>query len=140
MRTYSELIKFPDFASRFNYLRLSGAVGESTFGFDRYLNQQFYHSDEWKQVRRQIILRDTDGSSVLDLGCNDRPIFGRIYIHHMNPLSIEDIQTKSIYLLDPEFLICCSKDTHDAIHYGDERILSRNIFVDRTPNDTCPWR
>lgn len=135
IRTYSELITFPTFEERYKYLRLGGKVGEETFGFDRYLNQVFYSSKEWKQVRDHVIVRDYG----CDLGIKDRQIFGRILIHHMNPISAEDILKRSEYLLDPEYLITTVKNTHDAIHYGDESLLI-TMPVERSKNDTCPWR
>lgn len=135
IRTYSELITFPTFEERYKYLRLGGKVGEETFGFDRYLNQVFYSSKEWKQVRDHVIVRDYG----CDLGVPDRQIFGRILIHHMNPISAEDILKRSEYLLDPEYLITTVKNTHDAIHYGDDSLLI-TIPVERSKNDTCPWR
>lgn len=140
MRSYTELSKLKTFEDRYQYLRLDGVVGESTFGFDRYFNQAFYHSDEWKKVRRSIILRDSDGDSVLDLGVYGHPIAGRVYIHHMNPITLSDIEQKTDYLLNPEFLICVSKETHDAIHYGADHILTRNVIIERKPFDTCQWR
>lgn len=135
IRTYSELIKLPTFEERYNYLRLGGRVGEETFGFDRYLNQIFYKSDEWLSMRDEIIIRDHG----CDLGIEGREIFGRILIHHMNPISIRDIIDRTDYLLNPEYLITTVKNTHDAIHYGNEESL---ILVprERTRNDTCPWR
>ena len=135
IRTYSELITLPTFEERFKYLKLNGQVGESTFGFDRYLNQLFYKSDEWLRLRDQIIIRDNG----CDLGIEGREIHGRILIHHMNPIRKEDILNRSRYLLDPEFLICTVKRTHDAIHYGDENLLL-TIPKERRKNDTCPWR
>ena len=135
IRTYSELITLPTFEDRFQYLKLNGQVGESTFGFDRYLNQLFYKSDEWLRLRDQIIIRDNG----CDLGVEGREIHGRILIHHMNPIRKEDILNRSRYLLDPEFLICTVKRTHDAIHYGDENLLL-TIPKERRKNDTCPWR
>lgn len=135
IKTYSELITFPTFEERFRYLQLDGVVGKSTFGFDRYLNQKFYTSKEWKKIRNEIILRD----SGLDLGMEDHEIIGKIYIHHMNPILAEDIVDQTRYLLDPEFLICVSHNTHNAIHYGDESMLPQPL-VERRPNDTCPWR
>lgn len=136
-RTYSELITLPTFEERYEYLRLGGRVGEETFGFDRYLNQAFYKSDEWLSVRNYVIIRDYG----CDLAIPDREIPNgvRILVHHMNPLTIDDVIHKSKYLLDPEYLICTIKNTHDAIHYGDDSILIRNP-VERTANDTCPWR
>lgn len=140
MRRYSELSKLKTFEERYEYLKLGGTVGESTFGFDRYFNQAFYHSPEWKKVRQLVILRDSDGNSVLDLGIEDHPISGRIYIHHMNPISLSDIENKTDFLLNPDFLICVSKDTHDAIHYGTDHIFTRNEIIERKPFDTCLWR
>ena len=135
IRTYSELITLPTFEERYRYLRLGGRVGEETFGFDRYLNQVFYKSDEWRSIRDKIIVRDNG----CDLGMEDREIMDRILIHHMNPISKEDILYRSKYLLDPEFLICTMKNTHDAIHYGDESLLY-TAHIERKPFDTCPWR
>ena len=134
IKTYSELITLPTFEERFRYLKLDGVVGKSTFGFDRYLNQKFYTSKEWKKIRNEIILRDNG----LDLGMEDHEIIGKIYIHHMNPIMAKDIVDQTRYLLDPEFLICVSHNTHNAIHYGDEDLLPRSI-IERRPNDTCPW-
>lgn len=136
IRTYSELMLLPTFEERFEYLKLNGTVGKDTFGYDRYLNQQFYKSPEWKNLRNKIIIRD-DGC---DLGIEDRPISaGRIYIHHMNPLRLDDIITRSEYLMNPEYLICVTYDTHNAIHYGDGSKLIIGPIV-RTKNDTCPWK
>lgn len=135
IKTYSELMSLPTFEERYRYLRIGGKVGEDTFGFDRYLNQIFYKSDEWKSVRNEIIVRDCG----CDLGMSDREIYGRIYIHHMNPITKEDILSRSEYLLDPEYLICTSKTTHDAIHYGDESLLI-TAPIERRKNDTCPWK
>lgn len=135
IRTYSELITLPTFEERFRYLQLDGKVGQDTFGFDRYLNQIFYNSDEWKDIRDFVIVRDHG----CDLGILDREIRGRILVHHMNPISKEDILKRSKFLLDPEFLISTIKNTHDAIHYGDESLLITAPII-RTKNDTCPWR
>ena len=135
IRTYSELITLPTFEERFRYLQLDGRVGEETFGFDRYLNQAFYKSEEWLRVRDQVILRDNG----CDLGIEGREIYGRILIHHMNPITIDDIAKRSKYLLDPEYLITTVKNTHDAIHYGDENLLIK-MPIERTRNDTCPWK
>lgn len=141
IRTYSELMSIPTFIERYRYLRLGGQVGEETFGFDRYINQLFYTSDEWKAVRRQVIIRDTGRNDYCqDLGMDyDHDISGRIIVHHMNPILIDDIVRKSDFLLNPEYLICTSKDTHDAIHYGNEDLLAKPL-VERMRNDTCPWR
>ena len=136
IRTYSELIKIPTFIERYRYLKLSNKVGESTFGFDRYLNQMFYKSPEWRSLRDKIILRDNG----CDLGIDDREIFGKIYVHHMNPISKYDLIHKTDLLLNPDYMICVSHLTHLAIHYGDEDLLFKDRFVERTKNDTCPWR
>lgn len=135
IRSYSELIRFNSFLDRYEYLRLGGEVGKETFGFDRYLNQQFYHSDEWRSIRDFLIVRDLGN----DLGLEGYPIHGRIYIHHMNPITARDIQDCSEYLIDPEYLICTTHNTHNAIHYGDSSLLIAEP-VERTPYDTCPWR
>ena len=135
IRTYSELITFPTFEERFKYLQLKGIVGEKTFGFDRYLNQLFYKDPEWLSVRDKVILRDNG----CDLGMEDRAVGSRILVHHMNPITKEDILSRSDYLLNPEYLICTMKNTHDAIHYGEEWLLFKNP-VERRRNDTCPWR
>lgn len=135
IRTYSELITLPTFEERYRYLKLDGRVGEQTFGFDRYLNQLFYKSDEWRSLRNEIILRDNG----CDLGIEGREIYGRIIIHHMNPITMEDILKRSDYLLNPEYLITTVKATHDAIHYGDESKLV-TLPIERSRNDTCPWR
>ena len=136
IRTYSELIKIPTFEERFEYLKLRGNVGNQTFGYDRYLNQNFYKSSLWRSLRHQIILRDMG----CDLAIEGREIYGKIIIHHMNPLTVNDIEESSIYLMNPEFLICVSNDTHQAIHYGDRNLLQETTFVERKPNDTSPWR
>ena len=135
IRTYSELITLPTFEERFKYLQLGGKVGEDTFGHDRYLNQMFYTSDEWRRIRRDVIVRDNG----CDLGIQDREIHGLIIIHHMNPITIEDIINRSEFLLNPEYLISTIKNTHDAIHFSDERILITDP-IERRPNDTCPWK
>lgn len=135
IRTYSELIELPTFEERFRYLKLNGAVGQDTFGFDRYLNQVFYRSKEWKKIRDYIIIRDNG----CDLAMGDREIYDRIYIHHMNPIAIDDILHESEFLLNPEYLICTTQRTHNAIHYGDESLLYQGP-IERTPNDTCPWK
>lgn len=135
IRTYFELITFPTFKERFNYLKLDGLVGESTFGFDRHLNQMFYRSQRWKEIRDFVIIRDNG----CDLGIEDHEIHSRIVIHHMNPITIEDIRKESEFLLDPEFLICTIHNTHNAIHYGDENLLIK-APIERSKNDTCPWK
>lgn len=136
IRTYRELIALPTFEERFRYLKLNGTVGEDTFGFDRCINQQFYNSQEWRKLRDEIIVRDNG----CDLGLTGYDIGGRILIHHMNPVTVRDIQERSQYLMNPEYLICVSHDTHNAIHYGDENQLRNKLPIERTKNDTCPWR
>ena len=135
IKTYSELIKLKTFEERYEYLRLGGIVGRETFGFDRYLNQTFYKTDEWLSIRDHVIVRDNG----CDLGIEGREIHSRILVHHMNPITKEDILSRSEYLLNPEYLICTIKRTHDAIHYGDESLLI-TIPVERRKNDTCPWK
>lgn len=135
IRTYTELIKLQTFEERFRYLKLVARVGEETFGFDRYLNQQFYHSQEWKSIRNEIIIRD----NACDLGITGREMNKGIIIHHMNPITKDDLIHQSDFLLNPDYLICVSKKTHSAIHYGDESLLFDGL-VERSKNDTCPWR
>lgn len=135
IRTYSELILLPTFEQRFDYLKLNGSIGTETFGFDRYLNQMFYRSKEWKHIRNKVIVRDNG----CDLAMPDSEIFGRIYIHHMNPIQAKDILDQSEYLLNTDYLVCVSMDTHNALHYGDYSLLLRGP-VERKPNDTCPWK
>lgn len=135
IRTYSELITLPTFMERYKYLRIGGTVGTDTFGFDRYLNQMFYKSDEWKSIRRHVIIRDCG----CDLGIEGHEIHERILIHHINPISEEDILDRSDFLLNPEYLISTSHRTHNAIHYGDDSILI-DVPLERRKNDTCPWK
>lgn len=135
-RNYHELIRLSSFDERFEYLRLRGHVGEETFGFDRYLNQAFYNSAEWKRIRNQVIARDLG----CDLGIEGRELYSNIIVHHMNPISKADIIESSDLLMDPDFLITVSLDTHNAIHYGDETLMKRDLLVTRKKNDTCPWR
>lgn len=135
IKTYSELITLPTFEERFEYLRLDGSVGEQTFGFDRYINQIFYQSYEWKKVRDFVIIRDNG----CDLGIDGYEIRGKILIHHMNPITAKDIETCSDFLLNPEYLISTTHITHNAIHYGDERLLPKGP-IERKKYDTCPWR
>lgn len=135
IRTYSELIQLPTFTERFDYLKLDGQVGVETFGYDRYLNQRFYHSSEWRSIRDYVITRDLG----CDLGVEGYEIYGKIYIHHMNPITQKDIVHSNADLLDPEFLICTTHNTHNAIHYGDASLLITEP-VERRPNDTCPWK
>lgn len=135
IRTYDELMQLETFKERYEYLKIGGKVGEETFGFDRYLNQLFYTSDEWRKIRNEVIIRDNG----CDLGIPDREIKGNIIIHHMNPITKEDILNRSKFLLDSKYLITTYKPTHDAIHYGSEDLLPQDP-VERTKNDTCPWR
>lgn len=135
IRCYSELIQLPTFKERYEYLRLGGLVGQDTFGFDRYLNQKFYHSSEWKVIRRDIIIRDGGR----DLAMEGYELHGNIFIHHMNPMVPSDLIEVPDWILDPEYLVCASKRTHDAIHFGDASILPQ-LPTERTPNDTCPWK
>lgn len=135
IKTYSELITIPTFEERFKYLRLDGSVGEQTFGFDRYMNQVFYQSYEWKKVRDAVIIRDNG----CDLGIEGHEIRGKILIHHMNPITVKDIETCSDFLLNPEYLISTMHLTHNAIHYGDESLLPKGP-IERKKYDTCPWR
>ena len=135
IRTYSELITIPTFKERFEYLRLDGTVGKETFGFDRYLNQVFYRSPEWKSIRDQVIVRDNG----CDLGIEGHEIYGRIIIHHMNPLTMEDVLDRNPIIFNPEFLITTTHNTHNAIHYGDENLLITTP-IERSKNDTCPWK
>lgn len=135
IRTYSELIKLPTFEERFEYLKIGGKVGMETFGSDRYLNQRFYFSNIWKKVRREIILRD----QACDLAMPGYELNAALYIHHMNPITAQDFVDNTEYLLNPEYLICVSRQTHEAIHYGNR---DPNFLYpkERTPNDTCPWK
>lgn len=135
IKRYSELIKFRAFESRYNYLRLGGAVGRTTFGYDRYLNQLLYNSRRWKRTRDEVIIRDQG----CDLGLADYEIKDKIIVHHMNPITIEDIEMENEVIFNIEFLICTSSNTHNAIHYSDSSLLP-TMPVERTQNDTCPWR
>lgn len=135
-RSYKQLLRLPTFDERYEYLRLGGIVGKSTFGFDRYLNQSLYTSDEWKSFRNQIIIRDNG----CDLGIEGRDILGdRIIIHHINPLTVEDVEERSPVIFDPDNVICVSHMTHQAIHYGDQSLLPKDP-IERKPYDTCPWK
>lgn len=135
VKCYSELVLLPTFEERFRYLCLDGVVGQETFGFDRYMNQYFYRSKEWRRVRDIVIARDAG----CDLGIPGREIFGRVLIHHMNPIRPDDIRNRSDILLDPEYLITTVHETHQAIHYGDESLLI-TAPIERERNDTCPWK
>ena len=136
MMTYTELCQFDNFFDRFRYLKLGDRIGDETFGYDRYINQIFYRSKEWRQVRRDIIIRDNG----CDLAIEDRVIYDRIIVHHINPLSLEQIEEGGPELFDLRNLVCVSHNTHNAIHYGDESLLIKTNLVERTPNDTCPWK
>lgn len=136
IRRYSELVTLPTFEERFRYLKLTGGVGKATFGFDRYLNQSFYKSHEWKRLRNEIIVRDLG----CEMGLEGYEIGGRILIHHMNPITDKDIIDNTNFLMNPEYLVCVSHEVHNAIHYGDESIFRRMVLVERRPNDTCPWK
>lgn len=140
MKNYNELISLDNIIDRYNYLRIGRGVGEETFGTERYLNQLFYHSREYDIFRRDCIIRDSDGDNVLELGCPGFPINGRIYLHHIVPISIEDVINRTGILLDPNNAICCSKMMHDAIHYGDDSYVRSLLTVIRSKNDTSPWR
>lgn len=134
-RTYSELIRIPTFKERYDYLRIGGKVGAETFGYDRYLNQILYTSNRWRRTRRNIIIRDNG----CDLGIEGFDIYGSIYVHHINPITKKDVEMQRSWIFNPEYLICSSFDTHNAIHYGDESLLPQ-LPVERRKNDTCPWR
>lgn len=135
-RSYRELVRLCTFVDRYKYLRLSGKVGADTFGFDRYLNQALYGSKEWKRFRREIIIRDNG----CDLAFSGRPIVGdRIIIHHINPLTVEDLEKRSDSIFDPDNVVCVSYNTHQAIHYGDESLLQKD-FIERSPGDHIPWK
>lgn len=136
IRTYSELITIPSFEERYRYLKLNGAVGRETFGADRYANQALYTSPEWKSFRNKMIIRDNG----CDMAIADREIFGYIILHHLNPITIEDVLSRSKKLFDPDNVVCVSLTTHNAIHYGDENLLIPTKPTERRPNDTCPWK
>ena len=135
IRTYSDLIQLPTFEERFRYLALNGQVGKDTFGYDRYLNQMLYKNNKWRSLRNVIIMRDNG----CDLAMEGYDIPGRIYVHHMNPLTKEDIESNTEFLWNPEYLICVSFDTHNAIHYGDNSYLTRNQVIERKAGDTRLW-
>lgn len=136
IRTYSKLIKLPTFEERFRYLKLGGQVGVATFGYDRYLNQALYHTAEWKRFRNEIIVRDNG----CDLACPGYEIYGqKILVHHINPITVDDVLDRSSKVFDPENVITTILCTHNAIHYGDESLLITEPIM-RKPNDTCPWR
>lgn len=134
-KSYHELLRYDTLLDRFNYLKLPGQVGVETFGYDRYLNQVLYRSRKWRRARDEAIVRDNG----CDLGVDGYDINDMIVVHHMNPITLEDIENEEEWIFDPEYLICCSKRTHNAIHYGDESLLPR-LPVERRPFDTCPWK
>lgn len=138
IRTYTELIQIPNFLDRYRYLKLDNRVGEETFGWERYLNQKFYNSNEWRQFRNMIITRDFG----CDLADRDHEFAEgeKIYIHHMNPIATEDIVNHTEFLMNPEYVVSCRKRTHDAIHFGDETAIMAYEPIVRFPNDTCPWK
>lgn len=135
IKTYSELITIPTFEERFEYLQLKGSVGKDTFGYDRHLNQVLYRSPEWKRLRNQIIIRDCG----CDLACEGYDIHSKVLIHHLTPITVEDVLARSRKVFDPDNLVCVSHNTHNAIHYGDVDLLVAGPII-RTKNDTCPWR
>lgn len=133
-RSYSELISFSSFEERYDYLQLRGVVADTTFGYDRWLNQDFYRSKEWRDIRHHVIARDLG----MDLGVEGFEIHDRVIIHHMNPMIPKDIVDNAAYILDPEFLITTTHQTHNAIHYGDRSLLT-TAPVERSPGDTTLW-
>lgn len=135
IKTYSELITIPDFLERFRYLQIGGRVGVETFGYDRYLNQILYRSPEWKRFRRDVIIRDNG----CDLACEGFDIIGKILVHHINPITIEDVLNRHPKIFDFENVISTTLNTHNAIHYGDESLLVV-APIERSKFDTCPWR
>lgn len=135
IRRYSELIKLPTFEERFEYLKLDGRVGKMTYGSDRIFNQAFYRSKEWRDFRNKVIARDNG----CDLGIEDREIFDKLIVHHINPMTIRDLEEGGEELFDMENFICCSHNTHEAIHYGDSSLLIKTEFVERKPGDTKLW-
>lgn len=135
IRTYSELITIPTFEERYNYLKLNGIVGKETFGYDRYLNQLLYRSSDWRSFRDRIIIRDNG----CDLACEGFELQSRIIIHHIDPITVEDILNKHPKVFDPENVVSTSHNTHLAIHYGDKNLISI-APINRYKNDTCPWK
>lgn len=135
-KSYAELVRLASYEDRYNYLKTSCSVGDSTFGFDRYLNQRFYKSKDWEKTRDAVIIRDGG----CDMGLSDYPISGEYLVHHINPLTIDDINNGSDSLLDLNNLVLVSKKTHNAIHFGDDTIVKEKKVTDRAPNDTCPWK
>jgi hypothetical protein len=140
-KSYSELITIDSYIERYRYLRIGGKAGEITFGNERYLNQILYKSDEWKMFRNKIIVRDSYLTNhCYDMGFRGADIGGIIIVHHINPITVEDILQRRPCVFDPENVICVSHNTHEAIHYGNERLLTNVMYVERMPNDTAPWR
>ena len=135
IRTYSELLKYDTLEDRFEYLKLNGTVGEELFGYARYLNQEFYHSPQWRDAKAQVVIRDQG----YDLGVPGWKIVGQIYVHHMNPVTLEQLKNNDPALIDPEFLISCSYNTHQAVTWGNRLLLPQPLIV-RRPGDTCPWK
>lgn len=135
IKLYSVVILLPTLEERFEYLKLSGKVGAETFGYDRYLNQILYHDPEWRRIRNDVIIRDNG----CDLGVEGHEIHGRILVHHINPITVDDVKLRRYCVFDLDNLICTSHDTHNAIHYGDVNLLPKNP-IERKPNDTCPWK
>lgn len=135
IRTYSDLRRLTTLKERFEYLKLAGKVGADTFGFDRYLNQRFYKLGKWKSARNYVIIRDNG----CDLGVEGYEIGDKVLVHHMNPIALDNVLEMDEALFDPEFLICVSHDTHNAIHYGDANLLPK-LPIERRPGDTCPWK
>lgn len=133
-KSYSELVRYPTFDERFDYLKLAGQVAHTTFGYDRYVNQGFYMSLDWKRARRDVIVRDNG----CDLGMPGYEIYSELIVHHMNPMTVDDIVHHEDWILDPEFLICTTKKTHNALHFGNESLLP-DVVTARTPNDTKLW-
>lgn len=136
IKSFSEAISISSFIDRFEYLKIGGTIGKETFGSNRYLNQLLYNSSKWKELRREIIIRDMGN----DLSFPDREINGRIIVHHINPITIDDIYTNRYCVFDPDNLICCSMLTHEAIHYGDVNLINGVELTERFLNDTVPWR
>lgn len=135
IRCYKDLSRLESFMERYQYLKIHGKVGEETFGLDRYINQSLYKSQRWKNIRSQVIIRDNG----CDLGVDGHEIDRYIVVHHMNPITLEDIEEERDVVFDPEYLICCTSRTHQAIHFGDEGLLPKD-YIERRPNDTCLWR
>lgn len=133
IKTYSDLIALPTWEERFKFCTTGQYIGDETFGGHRYLNQRFYKSPEWRKIRQQVMIRD----NACDLAHPDFPIVGSVYIHHLNPMQVQDILDRKVYVLLPEFLVCVSFDTHQALHYGTE--TPQKVYVPRTPHDTSPW-